>query len=166
MSTLLALYCALGVLGAHRLYCGEGWVALLYLLSFGLLGMGTISDAFQLAYLLDRAQHPQAYERYSLFTAYQLLLPPFGLLGLHQFYIGRRDRGWWYAATVGLLGLGVVRDVFTLPTQVREANEAYIAHQVQAEEGPPHRTTALAPPSLSPSLPWPPTVALALPSPL
>ena len=145
------LYCSLGLLGAHRLYCGEPWIALLYLLSFGLLGFGALSDSFQLTYLLDRAQHPLAYERYSLFTAYQLLLPPFGLLGLHQFYLGRNDRGWWYAATVGALGLAVLRDVFTLPTQVREANEEFTAHQLRAEDAEVSSNVSVA----SSSLPFP-----------
>ena len=129
MSTLLKLYCTVGLFGGHRLYTREPLIALLYSATFGLLGLGWLSDAFQLAYLLDRANHPRAYERYSLFTAYQLLLPPFGLLGLPHFYLGNRERGWWFAATAGLLGLGVLHDVFTLPTQVREANEAYAEAQ-------------------------------------
>ena len=147
MATLLKLYLTLGLFGAHRLYTCEPYIALLYLATFGLLGLGWLSDAFQLAYLLDRAEHPWAYEKYSLFTAYQLLLPPFGLLGLHQFYVGRGDRGWWYAATGGLLGLGVLRDVFTLPLQVREANEGHSHQQLQVPDSPPFSPVARPPDS-------------------
>ena len=134
MPTLLKLYFTLGLFGAHRLYTCEPYIALLYLCTLGLWGVGAVTDLFQLAYLLDRAQHSTAYEKYSLFTAYQLLVPPFGLLGFHHFYLGNGQRGWWYAATGGMLGVGVLHDVLTLPTQVREANEAHVAQQVGEEE--------------------------------
>jgi TM2 domain-containing membrane protein YozV len=141
MATLLKLYLTCGLLGLHRLYTDEPDVALLYLMSGGLLGLGTLSDAFQLAYLLDRSNHPEAYDRYSLFTAYQLLIPPFGLLGLHQRYIGKTGLGWFYAATAGLLGIGLLYDVCTLPQQVREANARYAADRQQQQRlvatGPP-----------------------------
>ena len=149
MATLLKLYLTCGLLGLHRLYTDEPDVALLYLMSGGLLGLGTLSDAFQLAYLLDRSNHPDAYDRYSLFTAYQLLIPPFGLLGLHQRYIGKTALAWLYAATAGLLGLGLLYDVCTLPKQVREANARHAAASQQQRQQGLVVTAPLTPDELS-----------------
>src|ERR1700678_329819 len=46
----------------------------------------------------------------------------FGTLGAHKFYLGRPGIGALYACTLGLFGLGVLYDAFTLPFQVRAAN--------------------------------------------
>jgi TM2 domain-containing membrane protein YozV len=46
----------------------------------------------------------------------------FGFLGVHQFYLGRTGRGVSYIFTLGLLGIGLLIDLFTLPGQVRKAN--------------------------------------------
>ena len=46
----------------------------------------------------------------------------FGTFGAHQFYLGRPLRGLIYAFTFGLLWLGVIWDLFTLPSQVRQVN--------------------------------------------
>jgi RND superfamily putative drug exporter len=45
-----------------------------------------------------------------------------GLFGAHQFYLGRTRRGWLYLGTAGVITLGWLLDLFTLPAQVRQAN--------------------------------------------
>lgn len=45
-----------------------------------------------------------------------------GGVGAHQFYIGKPGRGILYLFTLGLLGFGVLIDLFTLPSQVRTRN--------------------------------------------
>ena len=45
-----------------------------------------------------------------------------GVLGVHQFYLGKVGRGVSYIFTLGWLGIGLLIDLFTLPGQVRKAN--------------------------------------------
>ena len=45
-----------------------------------------------------------------------------GFLGIHHFYLGKWQRGLWYLFTFGLLFLGLVVDLFTLPWQVKRVN--------------------------------------------
>ncbi|RAO51527.1 TM2 domain-containing protein [Micromonospora saelicesensis] len=46
----------------------------------------------------------------------------FGFFGGHQFYLGKVGRGLLYLFTFGVLGLGALIDLFTLPSQVRQVN--------------------------------------------
>ncbi|BCY13903.1 TM2 domain-containing protein [Actinoplanes sp. L3-i22] len=46
----------------------------------------------------------------------------FGAIGVHQFYLGKTGRGLLYLFTLGILGIGCLIDLFTLPSQVREVN--------------------------------------------
>jgi hypothetical protein len=46
----------------------------------------------------------------------------FGLLGIHQFYLGKIGRGILYLLTGGVLGIGWLIDLFTLPSQTRRVN--------------------------------------------
>ena len=54
-------------------------------------------------------------------TAY-LLWFFLGVLGIHKFYLGKTGIGVLYLFTLGLLGFGTLYDLFTLPSQVRQAN--------------------------------------------
>jgi TM2 domain-containing membrane protein YozV len=46
-----------------------------------------------------------------------------GGFGAHKFYLGRPGMGVLYLFTFGLLWVGLIWDLFTLPAQVRLANE-------------------------------------------
>ncbi len=46
----------------------------------------------------------------------------FGLLGVHQFYMGKVGRGLLYLFTAGVFGIMVIWDLFTIPAQVRQVN--------------------------------------------
>jgi TM2 domain-containing membrane protein YozV len=49
-----------------------------------------------------------------------------GVVGAHQFYLGKTGRAISYIFTFGWLGIGLLIDLFTLPKQVRAANgQAY-----------------------------------------
>lgn len=50
---LLWLACALGLCGIHRFYLGRTWTGLLYLFTFGLLGVGQLVDLVRLRYLVQ-----------------------------------------------------------------------------------------------------------------
>jgi TM2 domain-containing membrane protein YozV len=48
ISYLLWLSCLFGVCGIHRFYLGKTWTGLLYLLTFGCLGVGQVIDLFKM----------------------------------------------------------------------------------------------------------------------
>lgn len=50
---LLWLACALGLFGIHRFYLGRTWTGLLYLFSFGLLGVGQLVDLVRLRQIVQ-----------------------------------------------------------------------------------------------------------------
>ncbi|MGY6250486.1 TM2 domain-containing protein [Bosea thiooxidans] len=45
-----------------------------------------------------------------------------GFAGAHKFYLGRPMIGLLYLLTFGFLGVGMIVDLFTIPSQVRGAN--------------------------------------------
>lgn len=57
----------------------------------------------------------------SVGTAY-ILFAFFGLLGVHQFYLGKVGRGLSMLFTFGWLGIGMFVDLFTIEGQVIQAN--------------------------------------------
>jgi len=60
---------------------------------------------------------------YSVVIAYLLWFASgFGVLGLHRFYLGKISTGLLWMFSGGLLGIGAIYDLITLPGQVREAN--------------------------------------------
>ena len=70
-------------------------------------------------YLTDSPRTPLS--RKSLAVAY-ILLVLVGFLGIHQFYLGKTSRGVLYLPTLGVLGIGLIVDLVTLPTQTRTIN--------------------------------------------
>lgn len=60
-------------------------------------------------------------DRYSVGIAYILLIL-LGAIGAHRFYIGKVGTGLLYLFTLGLLGVGLIFDLFTLGSQVRAQN--------------------------------------------
>lgn len=59
-----------------------------------------------------------------------------GAVGAHQFYLGRKGWGFIYLFTVGLLGIGVLFDLFYLPKKTRKRNEE-IRERIYAEQRHP-----------------------------
>lgn len=47
-----------------------------------------------------------------------------GVLGAHQFYLGKTGRAISYIFTFGWLGIGLLIDLFTMSKQVQQANGA------------------------------------------
>ena len=55
--------------------------------------------------------------------AYALMLfALIGLCGIQHFYLGKVGRGVLWLLTLGLFGIGLLVDVFTLPQQVKNVN--------------------------------------------
>ena len=55
--------------------------------------------------------------------AYALMLfTLIGVAGVQHFYMGKIARGIIWLLTFGLLGIGTIIDIFTLPGQIRKVN--------------------------------------------
>lgn len=55
--------------------------------------------------------------------AYATMLFGFiGIFGIQHFYLGKVGRGVLWLLTLGLLGVGTIIDLFTLPAQTRQVN--------------------------------------------
>ncbi|MEW1720956.1 MMPL family transporter [Streptomyces sp. NPDC093109] len=72
----------------------------------------------------ERPETPTLHRhRKSLGIAY-LWWFPLGLFGAHHFYQGKTGRGVLYLCTVGLVGIGWLIDLVTLPGQIRRTNQS------------------------------------------
>jgi len=85
-------------------------------------GLNAQLHAPQAIYLRPQTIYVPARPEKSLALAY-LLWFLFGILGVHQFYLGKVGRGVSYVFTAAWLTVGWWIDLFTLPRQVRQVNE-------------------------------------------
>ena len=61
--------------------------------------------------------------RKELGIAYALMLfSLIGVCGVQHFYMGKIGRGFLWLITFGLLGIGLLIDLFTLPQQIKNIN--------------------------------------------
>lgn len=58
----LWVVCLLGLCGLHRFYVGRPWTGLLWLLTFGLLGLGQLFDLFFLGSMVRQANILQGFK--------------------------------------------------------------------------------------------------------
>ena len=72
-------------------------------------------------------------EKKESFWAY-LFMGFLGGFGAHKFYLRKPYMGTLYMCTGGLLGLGFIYDLFTLPFQVAKANQNLEIEQDNLEE--------------------------------
>ena len=113
-----------GLLGFHHFYLNRPVWGFLYFFTFGLLGVGYVVDWFRIPILVRRANKDMKagpdYQKH-LDDAYVLWLP-FGLLGLHHFYLNRPVWGVIYFFTFGLLGVGWLVDGCRMSCLVKDCN--------------------------------------------
>lgn len=65
----------------------------------------------------------KTYEKKEAGIAYGLMLFTLvGVAGVQHFYMGKVLRGFIWLLTFGLLGIGTLVDIFTIPGQIRKVN--------------------------------------------
>ncbi|XP_071941122.1 uncharacterized protein [Antedon mediterranea] len=118
----------LGFFGAHHFYLRRpGW-GVLYLFTFGLLGLGWLLDIFRMPNLVQNANNKDIYgetstQKFDLLDTWVIgFCPITGLLGFHHYRLGRIGWGLLYTFTLGLFGLGWLFDNFRMPLLVKRAN--------------------------------------------
>ena len=110
-----------GFLGAHRFYFGKPISGTVYLLTFGLLGVGWLVDLFLMPGL-ERQAELRFNEGPFDYTIGWILLTFVGVFGIHRFYLGKWISGAVYLLTGGLFLVGVANDFWTLNDQISEEN--------------------------------------------
>ena len=116
----------LGTFREHELFNA------LYTATLGFFGFGLLFDIFRIPTLVRRANEDirqlrsgkmvpsSASDTLHLDTAYSLAFP-LGFFGLHHFYLKRPFYGLTYLMTGGLAGVGVIVDLFRLPTILKRS---------------------------------------------
>lgn len=110
-----------GFTGAHRFYFGKPISGTVWFFTAGLLLIGWIIDLFLIPSLARRAD-----QRYvpgpTDYSVAWILLTFLGVFGIHRFYMGKWGTGILYLLTLGLFGIGIIYDFWTLNSQISELN--------------------------------------------
>lgn len=110
-----------GFTGAHRFYYGRPITGTIWFFTLGLLGIGWLIDLFLIPGM-DRSADRRYVAGSFDYSAGWLLLAFLGIFGVHRFYIRKWLTGLLYLVTGGLLGIGYLYDLWTLNSQINEAN--------------------------------------------
>jgi TM2 domain-containing membrane protein YozV len=110
-----------GFTGAHRFYYGKPITGTIWFYTAGLLLIGWIVDLFLIPSMDRQADFRYQGGRLN-YTVAWILLTFLGIFGIHRFYMGKWITGLIYLLTGGLVGLGLLYDLWTLNGQVSEIN--------------------------------------------
>lgn len=114
-----------GFTGSHRFYYGRPITGTIWFFTFGLVGIGWLIDLFLIPWMDRKADRRFTAGPIDYSVAW-LLLTFLGIPGIHRFYIGKWGTGLLYLFTLGLLGIGVLYDFWTLNSQISERNHARV----------------------------------------
>ena len=110
-----------GFLGAHRFYFGRPVSGTLYLFTLGLFLIGWFVDLFLMP-MLESSADRRYLEGEKNYTLSWVLLTFTGIFGFHRFYMGKIGTGLIYLCTLGLFGIGIIYDYWTLNEQISSVN--------------------------------------------
>ena len=110
-----------GFLGSHRFYFGRPVSGTIYFFTLGLFLIGWLIDLILMPNLEASADR-RYQEGEKSYTVAWVLLTFLGFFGIHRFYQGKWVTGIIYLFTVGLFGIGVIYDYWTLNEQVSSLN--------------------------------------------
>lgn len=110
-----------GFTGSHRFYYGKPVTGTIWFFTLGLLGIGWLIDLFLIP-RMDRQADLRFRAGPTNFTIAWVLLTFLGWLGIHRMYMGKWITGIIYLFTLGLFGIGILYDFWTLNDQVTMAN--------------------------------------------
>ncbi len=110
-----------GFTGSHRFYFGKPVSGTIWFFTAGLFLIGWIIDLFLIPGMARKADLRYAAGPIDYSLAW-ILLTFLGIFGLHRFYMGKWGTGILYLLTLGLLGIGLIYDFWTLNSQISELN--------------------------------------------
>jgi TM2 domain-containing membrane protein YozV len=110
-----------GFTGSHRFYYGRPISGTIWFFTLGLLFIGWIIDLFLIP-SMDRAADFRYAPGPKDYTVTWILLVFLGMFGIHRFYLGKWITGLLYLCTGGFLLIGYLYDLWTLNSQISEAN--------------------------------------------
>eukprot|EP00163_Fabomonas_tropica_P001119 TRINITY_DN10851_c0_g1_i1.p1 TRINITY_DN10851_c0_g1~~TRINITY_DN10851_c0_g1_i1.p1 ORF type:complete len:368 (+),score=37.66 TRINITY_DN10851_c0_g1_i1:30-1106(+) len=130
-----------GIIGLHHFYLKRPGFGVFYLFTLGGIGLGWLVDLWRLPWLYydintGRQPLPSGTWLNTNFDTYMMWFP-FGLVGLHHFYLRRPLFGALYMVSFGLFGLGWLADLFRIPSLVREANRRAAERNMLYQEHTP-----------------------------
>jgi TM2 domain-containing membrane protein YozV len=112
-----------GFTGSHRFYYGKPISGTIWFFTAGLLLIGWMVDLFLIP-SMDRQADRRFVRGPINYSVAWILLTFLGFFGIHRFYMGKWGTGLLYLLTLGLFGLGILYDYWTLNGQISERNYA------------------------------------------
>ena len=110
-----------GFTGSHRFYYGKPVSGTIWFFTAGLFLVGWIIDLFLIPSMARRADRRYVAGPIDYSLAW-VLLTFLGVFGIHRFYLGKWGTGILYLVTLGLFGIGLIYDFWTLNSQISELN--------------------------------------------
>ncbi|GGY62338.1 NINE protein [Marinobacter zhanjiangensis] len=110
-----------GFLGSHRFYYGKPVTGTIWFFTLGLFFIGWIIDLFLIPGM-DREADIRYQPGPVDYNITWILLTFLGAFGIHRMYLGKWITGIIYLFTLGVFGLGVIYDFWTLNEQITLKN--------------------------------------------
>lgn len=112
-----------GFTGSHRFYFGKPISGTIWFFTGGLFVIGWLIDLILIPSMARRADLRYVAGPIDYSVAW-ILLTFVGVLGIHRFYLGKWGTGLLYLVTLGLFGIGLIYDFWSLNSQISELNIA------------------------------------------